>query len=142
MTTNDALVKISNLVDGPQVEPTQIIARDDEVLLASGNALQAGDQLFLFRRSDAVSYIEEILPYTAEAWLSLCGFGPSQLVALLDLENKLEKAQKTSEKMAVCRIWVDGILSLALQHPEGRFDWAKPPYSFDEAAQDGRAQLQ
>lgn len=142
MTIDEILQKISVLIDGPQVEPTQIIARNDEVLLASGNALQTGDRLFLFRRIDAVSHIEEILPYKADAWLDLCGFGPSKLVALLDLENKLLKEQKTSVKMSTVRIWVDGILALALQNPEGRFDWAKPPYSFDEAVQEALAQLQ
>jgi hypothetical protein len=142
MTTDEVLQKISNLIDGPQVEPTQIIARNSEVLLASGNNLQAGDQLFLFRRADSISYIEEILPYKADAWLDLCGFGPSKLVALLDLENKLLKAQKTSAKMSTVRIWVDGVLALALQNPESRFDWAKPPYSFNEAIQEALAQLE
>lgn len=74
--------------------------------------------------------------FTAEEWLALQGYSSIQLVALMDTENKLHGAEKTSAKLTAVRAWIDGILASFIQNPTSQSGWPSAPFTFEEAVQE------
>jgi hypothetical protein len=83
----------------------------------------------------------EFLGATADEWLGICDYGPTRLLALLDLEARLRGAGKGSPKMAAVRVWLDGVLSAFVVSPESKQDWLPAPYAFEETTQEAFAAL-
>jgi hypothetical protein len=74
--------------------------------------------------------------YTAEEWITNCGFSSLQIIALLDFENKLNKLEIFSEKLTAVRMWLDSILLTYTLDPTPKNNWPQPPYSFDETVKE------
>jgi hypothetical protein len=70
--------------------------------------------------------------YTANAWLEKEGYGPTQLVTLLDLTTQLQMAGKVSPKLDAVRLWTNMILAEYVQNNQPKEDWGIPPFSFSE----------
>jgi hypothetical protein len=68
--------------------------------------------------------------YTANAWLEKEGYGPTQLVTLLDLAAQLQAAGKVSAKFNSVHDWTNQILSSFITNPEVRTDWPECPFEF------------
>jgi hypothetical protein len=79
--------------------------------------------------------------YTANAWLEKEGYGPTQLITLLDLQGKLVAAGKASQKLNSVRAWTDGILASFVQDESPRSDWGSAPFTFSETVIDAFQQL-
>jgi hypothetical protein len=77
---------------------------------------------------------EPIIPptYTADQWLAKEGYGPTQLVTLLDLAAQLQAAGKVSEKLNAVKGWTNTILAEYVQSDTPKEDWGTPPFSFSE----------
>ncbi len=77
---------------------------------------------------------EPVIPptYTADQWLSKEGYGPTQLVTLLDLAAQLQAAGKVSEKLNAVKAWTNTILAEYVQSPAPKEDWGAAPFSFNE----------
>jgi len=74
--------------------------------------------------------------YTANQWLEKEGYGPTQLVTLLDLQGKLIVAGKSSVKLDTVREWTDVILSEFVQDESPKENWGNAPYGFSETVID------
>ena len=74
--------------------------------------------------------------YTANQWLEKEGYGPTQLVTLLDLQGKLIVAGKSSVKLDTVREWTDVILSEFVQDESPKENWENAPYGFSETVID------
>jgi hypothetical protein len=76
---------------------------------------------------------EPVIPptYTADQWLAKEGYGPTQLVTLLDLAAQLQAAGKVSEKLNAVKGWTNTILAEYVQSPEPKSGWDAPPHNFD-----------
>jgi hypothetical protein len=70
--------------------------------------------------------------YTANAWLEKEGYGPTQLVTLLDLTAQLQMAGKASPKLDAVKLWTNMILAEYVQSDTPKEDWGNPPFSFSE----------
>jgi hypothetical protein len=70
--------------------------------------------------------------YTANAWLEKEGYGPTQLVTLLDLAAQLQVAGKVSEKLNVVKAWTNTILAEYVQSAEPKKNWGSAPFSFND----------
>ena len=77
---------------------------------------------------------EPIIPptYTADQWLAKEGYGPTQLVTLLDLAAQLQAAGKVSEKLNAVKAWTNTILAEYVQSAEPKEDWGAAPFSFND----------
>jgi hypothetical protein len=77
---------------------------------------------------------EPIIPptYTADQWLAKEGYGPTQLVTLLDLAAQLAAAGKVSEKLNAVKAWTNTILAEYVQSPEPKEDWGAAPFLFND----------
>jgi hypothetical protein len=69
------------------------------------------------------------------------GYGPTQLITLLDLQGKLIAAGKASQKLNSVRAWTDGILASFVQDESPRSDWGSAPFAFSETVIDAFQQL-
>jgi hypothetical protein len=86
--------------------------------------------------------VVEVPPtFTANAWLEKEGYGPTQLITLLDLQGKLIAAGKASQKLNSVRAWTDGILASFVQDESPRSDWGSAPFAFSETVIDAFQQL-
>jgi hypothetical protein len=74
--------------------------------------------------------------YTANAWLEKEGYGPTQLVTLLDIQGKLIVAGKSSFKLDTVREWTDVILAEFVQDESPKENWGNAPYGFSETVID------
>jgi hypothetical protein len=79
--------------------------------------------------------------YTAEAWLNKEGYGPTQLVTLLDLYAELTSAAKVSPKLDAVKAWTNAILAEYVQSNQPKEDWGAAPFSFNETVIDAFQQL-
>jgi hypothetical protein len=70
--------------------------------------------------------------YTANAWLEKEGYGPTQLVTLLDLAAQLQGAGKVSEKLNAVKAWTNTILAEYVQSPEPKENWGTAPFLFND----------
>jgi hypothetical protein len=70
--------------------------------------------------------------YIANAWLEKEGYGPTQLVTLLDLTAQLQAAGKVSPKLDAVKLWTNMILAEYVQSDTPKEDWGIPPFSFSE----------
>jgi hypothetical protein len=70
--------------------------------------------------------------YTANAWLEKEGYGPTQLVTLLDLAAQLQAAGKMSEKLNAVKAWTNTILAEYVQSPAPKEDWGAAPFLFND----------
>jgi hypothetical protein len=70
--------------------------------------------------------------YTAEQWLVKEGYGPTQLVTLLDLFAELTAAAKVSPKLDAVKAWTNAILAEYVQNSQPKEDWGAAPFSFNE----------
>lgn len=120
--------------------PTRILVRGGEVsALAQDYRSRPGDVVYDYSKqngsitltaADVSGYEPEAS--SAEAWLIRKGYGPMQLVALLDMEGRLQTAQKSSAKMTAVRTWIDTITAAFLLGQAQRTDWPEPPHQFEE----------
>ena len=79
--------------------------------------------------------------YTADQWLAKEGYGPTQLVTLLDLAAQLQAAGKVSEKLNAVKAWTNTILAEYVQSAEPKEDWGVAPFSFNDTVIDAFQQL-
>ena len=70
--------------------------------------------------------------YTANDWLQKEGYGPTQLVTLLDLSAQLLSAGKTSPKLDAVKGWTNALLSEFVQSSEPKESWGASPFGFNE----------
>ena len=70
--------------------------------------------------------------YTANTWLEKEGYGPTQLVTLLDLTAQLQAVGKVSQKLNAVKMWTNTILAEYVQSDTPKEDWGIPPFSFSE----------
>jgi hypothetical protein len=129
--------------------PTKLLVRDQTVsVLPDQYRTNADDRVYDYSKIngaislvpvDTSSYEAEFT--TAEGWLILKGYGPMQLVGLLDMESRLAAAAKSSPKMAAVRSWIDAITAAFLQSPTARNDWPEPPHSFQHTLIEASAAL-
>ena len=70
--------------------------------------------------------------YTAEQWLAKEGYGPTQLVTLLDLYAALSAAGKTSANLNAVKAWTNSVLGEYVQNSQPKSDWGAAPFSFNE----------
>lgn len=70
--------------------------------------------------------------YTAEEWLAKEGYGPTQLVTLLDLFAELTAAAKVSPKLDAVKAWTNAILAEYVQNSQPKEDWGAAPFGFNE----------
>jgi len=70
--------------------------------------------------------------YTAEQWLAKEGYGPTQLVTLLDLYAALSAAGKTSAKLNAVKAWTNSVLGEYVQNSQPKSNWGAAPFSFNE----------
>jgi hypothetical protein len=144
MSNEEIITKIGCelITEGPDVLPTDVIVRGSEVALAAAVSLQPGDKLFTFSQQGGVcSLVEKQTQVTAEEWLALQSYSSIRLVTLLDLENKLAAAGKTSPKLNTARTWINGILAAFVQDPTPKSDWPAAPHTFEETTQEAFAVL-
>lgn len=120
---------------------TKLLVREGAVTtLPVGYLSREDDEVYQYSKfNGAISLIPIALSsferefMTAEEWLVARGYGPMQLVALLDAERKLDTAEKPAPKLGAVRNWVDAITQSFLLSRAPRNDWPTPPHSFDEA---------
>jgi len=67
---------------------------------------------------------------SAEQWLIAQGYGPMQLVSLLDIESRLSAAARSAPKLSAVRQWIDAVTETFLQSPEPRNNWPPAPHQF------------
>lgn len=129
--------------------PTKLLVRDDTVsVLPSGYRSRPEDRVYDYAKTNGSITLAEIDAGTfdpeftsAEGWLVLKGYGPMQLVGLLDMESRLRAAGKSSPKMALVRAWIDTLTAAFLQSPNPRNNWPEPPHGFQETLTEAMAAL-
>ena len=137
MTNTEIIIEAGKLVEGPNVPPTKLIVRGDEVFLAADTPFQSGDRIFTYRQEMCSCYLEEEKSsFTAEEWLSSQGYSSMRLVTLLDLENQLSTVLGNSPKLTAVRAWINGVLATFIQNPAPRADWPAAPFTFEETTQE------
>lgn len=129
--------------------PTKLLVRDQTVsVLPDEYRSRPGDKVYDYSKTngaitltetDASGYEEEFT--TAEQWLIAKGYGPMQLVGLLDMESRLAAAGKSSPKMAAVRTWIDSITAAFLETSSPRNDWQPPPHDFQQTLMEAGASL-
>ena len=70
--------------------------------------------------------------YTVDEWLTYQGFTAIKLIALIDIESKVNQANKQSPKLEETRAWLDGITQSYITEPGKTTNWTPSPYTFDE----------
>ena len=70
--------------------------------------------------------------YTVDEWLTYQGFTAIKLIALIDIESKVNQANKQSPKLEETRAWLDGITQSYITEPGKTTNWTSSPYTFDE----------
>jgi hypothetical protein len=70
--------------------------------------------------------------YTVDEWLTYQGFTAIKLIALIDIESKVNQANKQSPKLEETRTWLDGITQSYITEPGKTTNWTSSPYTFDE----------
>ena len=70
--------------------------------------------------------------YTVDEWLTYQGFTAIKLIALIDIESKVNRANKQSPKLEETRAWLDGITQSYITEPGKTTNWTSSPYTFDE----------
>jgi hypothetical protein len=143
MTTTEVIQNIpENLFDAQGNTPkTMLLVRGDTVAtLPQGYLAREGDQVYEYSKFNGTINLMPVAISafgreftTAEEWLIAQGYGPMQLVALLDAERKLTATNQESPKLGAVRGWVDALTQTFLQSQEPRNDWPSPPHRFDEA---------
>lgn len=78
----------------------------------------------------------KLKPLSVEEWVSLSGFSPLKVVALMDIESKLKAAGKQCAKITAVRQWLDTITASFVLNPAPRNDWPDAPHSFEETIQE------
>lgn len=139
MTNQEIIRKIGEelLTSGPNIPPTKVTVRGENILLTANTPFTAGDKVFVYELKEGQSsLIEEKTLFTAEEWISSEGFSSIRLITLLDLEKKLIEASKSSSKLTAVRNWMNTILEGYMQTPVAKSDWPNAPFSFDETVQD------
>jgi hypothetical protein len=79
--------------------------------------------------------------YTANAWLEKEGYGPTQLVTLLDLTAQLQAAGKSSAKLNAVKAWTNQILAEYVNNAEPKADWGYAPFGFNETVTEAYNEL-
>jgi hypothetical protein len=138
MNTNEIALKVAQelLTEGPSIEPTKIILRDDDVLLFDGNAVAPDDKVYEFSQKAGSCEVVELKPYSAEQWLDAQGFSSVRLITLLDLERRFSTSPDRPAMLGSVRAWVDGVLSDFVENQSPRYDWPQAPFSFEETTKE------
>jgi hypothetical protein len=137
MTNTEILIEAGKLAAGPNVPPTKVVVRGGTVYLAEDTLFQSGDRIFTYRQEMGSCFLEEEKSsFTAEEWLTSQGFPSIRLITLLDLESKLAAANRTSQKLATVRAWINGILASFVQDSTPKTDWPAAPHTFEETTQE------
>lgn len=129
--------------------PTKLLVRDDTVsVLPSGYRSRRDDLVYDYSKTNGSITLTKIDGgtfdpefTTAEDWLVIKGYGPMQLVGLLDMESRLRAAGKSAAKMASVRAWIDTLTTAFLQSPNPRNNWPEPPHGFQDTLAEGMAAL-
>ena len=74
--------------------------------------------------------------FTAEEWITEQGYTATRLVSLLDVEAKLNAADKVSPKASAVRGWLDTVLATYAQDPSPRNDWPACPHTYEATIQE------
>jgi hypothetical protein len=70
--------------------------------------------------------------YTVDEWLTYQGFTAIKLIALIDIESKVNQANKQSPKLEETRAWLDSVTQSYITEPGKTTNWTSSPYTFDE----------
>ncbi len=125
------------LTDGPNVSPTEIILRGENIFLASSTTVQPGDKIFVYSLTLGLAKLEEKpFIFTAEEWIEAQGYTSVRLISLLDIEQKLSALNKVSSKLSSVRQWIDSMLASYVQNPTSQSNWPTAPFSYEETIQD------
>lgn len=139
MTNKEIIQKIGEelLTSGPNIPPTEIVVRGNNVFLASSVTLEESDEIFIYTLNFGTATLEsKTIKYTAEEWINNQGYSSLRLISLLDLEAKLTAASKTAAKLQAVRNWIDSVLSSYVQNPSPKLAWSPAPYTFEETIQE------
>jgi hypothetical protein len=128
---------------------TKILVRDGEVTTLPDPYLRRdGDKVYDYSKNygsiqldevDTSSYPKEFV--TAEEWINSQGYTPTRIVTLMDLENKLRFTNKTSQKVAEVRAWLDGILTVYVMDPTPHNNWPGSPHTFEQTVLEAFTEL-
>lgn len=86
--------------------------------------------------------VEEYYGSTAEEWLNLNGYTAIRLVALMDIENKLNSLNLSSEKLSSTRNWINQLMASYAAHQGVQLNWPIPPHKFEDVMLEALGQLQ
>lgn len=151
MTTQEIIQNIpSELFNEDGNTPlTRILVRDGSITpLPEPYLFKDNDQVYDYSKNngfveltevDVSDYQREFI--TAEEWISEQGYTPTRIVTLMDLENKLRFVNKTSQKVAEVRLWLDTILAEYIINTAPRNDWPAAPYLFEQTVLDAYNEL-
>jgi hypothetical protein len=139
MNEQEIIRKIGSelLTDGPNVPATEVVVRNQDVLLASNTQIQNGDKLFVYELNLGVATLKsKNIDYTAEQWINAQGYSSIRLITLLDLEVKLNALNRSSSKLQAVRSWIDTLLATYVQNQSSQVNWTAAPFSFEETVQE------
>jgi hypothetical protein len=76
--------------------------------------------------------------WSLEDWVTHVGFGGVRLPALMDFENKLKEAGKTSTLVTDTRNWLNAAMVryATVGHSATAAEWGNPPHTFEAIAAD------
>lgn len=80
--------------------------------------------------------LARLKPMVAEQWIEKQGYTALKVIALMDAENKLAAAGKTSSKLSAVRSWLDSVTSAHVMNPEPKTDWPDAPFTFEQTMQE------
>jgi hypothetical protein len=151
MTSQEILQNIpSELFDENGNTPiTKILVRNNDVsVLPEPYLTRDGDEVYNYTKNngfveldkiDISGYQKEYV--TAEEWITSQGYTPIRIVTLMDLENKLNLANKTSQKVLEVRQWLDTILAVYVINSSANNSWPAAPHTFEQTVLDGYTTL-
>ena len=142
MTTSEIIQNVpEELFDSEGNTPeTILLIRAGAVSAMPADYLsRSGDELYKYAKLNG-SITLQSLPVSAfnpeftsaEQWLIAQGYGPMQLVSLLDIESRLNAAARSAPKLQAVRQWIDAVTEAFLQSPEPRNNWPLAPHQFGQ----------
>lgn len=141
-TTTQALLPWPRIDDEPVVglDPSLIevtaIQEVEPVYNHKKQTLEKTQEIDIADKTAVLGWAIVDVLYSADAWLSICGYTSIRLLTLTDVEFKLNAAGKTAPKLTAVRSWVDSVLMQFAANPTAQSGWTDQPYEFEETIQE------
>ena len=141
-TINETLLPWPRIDDQPVVglDPSMIevtaIQEVEPVYNPKRQRLEKTQEVNIADKTAVLGWAIVDVLYSAEDWLSICGYTSIRLLTLTDVEFKLNAAGKTAPKLAAVRSWVDSVLMRFAANPIAQSGWTDQPYEFEETVQE------